>query len=1166
MNKNNSVGELLFHSLKKPLLIMRIAIFLLLVGFLQTKATNTYSQNTRLSISFSNTELVKVLDKIENQTEFYFLYNEKLIDAARKVSIEVKDGRIEEVLKDLFAGTDVQYSIIDRKIILAPAYLSQSQSQQAGKKITGKVTNLSGATLPGVTVLVKGTTVGVVTNTEGVYTLVLPDNAKELQISFIGMKTQDVSIGNQTTINVTLLEETVGLGEVVVVGYGTKTKATLTGAVTSVSGDQLVTTKNEAILNTMAGKTPGVILVQNSSEPGSYNNVLNIRGLGNPLIVLDGIAQENGNAFYRLSPNDIESISVLKDASAAVYGFRSANGVVLVTTKQGKTGKFSLEYNGLYGLQQQSGVPPVLGAVDFMQLENEFNTRGGYASGLIRTYSQAQMDDYRNGVKKSTDWIGLTMAKTVPQQIHSISATGGNDKITFHSSFSYLNQDGLFKNKSINYDKYNFVDNITAKLSNCIKANFSINGTVDSKTAPFVDATSFFNQVWNQNPLQTPYLTDTKQYPAQSWLDIKTNPLLLMDRNTVGSKKLNNLYLNSLATITYDAPWLAGLQFSATGSYDYWNNDNTFFKKQYNLYLDATPANLANPSIMQSPSTIQRQLYTFTNWMTRVQAEYKKSFNGHHVDAMILAEQSERKGDNFTAQRDLIIPIPLLQAGLANANQLGSMDPGSGTTLYPYDYVNRAFVGRLAYDYGTKYMVDFSARYDGSSKFTSNKQWGFFPSASVGWRISEEKFFKNTSFLSAVDNLKFRGSYGVLGDDGAIAYQYLTGYNYPASTSVGVGNVPAGDVFNGNFIPSAQNRGIANPNITWYTSKTLDAGFDYSMWHDKLGITFDWYLRNRSGLLATPAGAIPGVVGANMPQVNLNSDQTHGFELALSHHSVMGKFILDVTLWGTYTRTFWLHRGDLAPQTNSFNNWIYGRQDRVSDIAFVAKAAGQYQSWNQILTSPWYVSNTTLPGDPYFRDISGNNQQSNNSYIYNQYPALINANGAFPLMNFGSTINLRYQNFDIALVWQGSTLRNLQIPTDFTRFSIGTMYGNGITDFLNRWHPVDPAADPYDPTTAYVSGKYPYTGYTIPNNATNGFQDASYIRLKSLELGYTLPASLMKKAGMQSVRFFVNGYNLLTFSYMPKSQDPEHPGATGEGKGYAYPLNKVINFGVTVKF
>lgn len=1156
----------------KPSLVVKFLFLLLIASFFQVNASN-YSQTMKFSFEMKNAKVEDVLHQIEENSDFRFFYQREQVNVERKVNLNVKNLGIEAILLQLFKEQEVIFDIRHDNLILikAKSVLSEmmnidSTSPKQQNSIRGRVTDSQNQPIPGVTVVIKGTTNGTTTGGDGNYLLNNVPSGSILVFSFVGMKTQEMRVEQQTKIDITLADETITLEELVAVGYGTQRKATLTGSVAAVSAKDIITTKNEGVVNTLAGKIPGVIVVQNSAEPGSYNNVLNIRGLGNPLIVIDGIAQENASAFLRLSPSDIESISVLKDASAAVYGFRSANGVVVITTKQGKSGKFSLEYDGFYGFQRQSGVPPVLGPVDFMQLENEFNTRGGYASGLIRTYSQEQMDEYRNGTKKGTDWIDITMLKNAPQTQHTLSATGGTDKISFYSSFGYLFQEGLFKNKSLTYNRYSFTDNIKAQLTKSINVNFNLNGIVDNKQSPYTDVTSFFSEVWNMNPLQAPYLTDTKEYPAQSWLDIKYNPLIIMQPDIVGSKKNNHLYLNSAFTLTYDAPFLPGLQLSATGSYNYWNQNNTYFRKKYNLYVDATPASLANPAVMNSPSQVTREFYVFTNWMTRVQAEYKKSFNDHNINVLVLAEQSQRKGDNFAAARDLIIPLPLLAAGLANENQLGTMDPGSGTTLYPYNYVNRAYVGRLNYDFRSKYMAEFSFRYDGSSKFIKDKQWGFFPSASLGWRISEEEFFKSTGFLSSVDNLKLRTSYGILGDDGAMAYQFMTGYNYPA-ISGNPGVIPAGAVFDGNFIPSTQNRGIANTSLTWYTSKTFNTGVDYSMWNEKLGVTFDYFVRNRSGLLATPAGAVPGVLGAAMPQQNLNSDRTLGYELALSHHSRIGELILDATLSTSFTRTYWKTRGDQAPRTNSYDNWLYNRNNRVSDVAMILKYEGQYQGWDDILNSPWFVSNTTLPGDPYFKDISGSGQQYTNGYIYNNAPFLINANGDFPLMNFGSTMNLQYKNFDVALVWQGSTLRWTQLPGAFTRFSIGTMYGNGITDFLDRWHPVDPAADPYDPTTEYVSGKYPYTGYTIPTNTTMGFQNASYLRLKSIELGFSLPSYLVKTMGIQNARIYVNGYNLFTpISYMPRYQDPEHPGARNSGGGYAYPLNKVINLGINIKF
>lgn len=1032
--------------------------------------------------------------------------------------------------------------------------------------VSGKIADESGNGISGVSIIEKGTKNGVVTKEDGTFTIRLKNAKSVLLISHLGYVPQEIKVGNNTTLIVALKKSESDLDDVVVVGYGKQKAVTLTGSVVAVKSDQIITTRNDHILNDLSGKLPGVVVVQNTAEPGEYDqsNTFNIRGLGNPLIVIDGVAQQNEETFLRLNPNDIESISVLKDASAAVYGFKSANGVVLVTTKQGKAGKFTLGYLGTYGVQRESGVPPMAGPVDYMTLRNEFSMHN--IENGTRVYTQQQIDQYANGTLKGTNWIDLVMKQNTPETQQILTATGGNDRISFYSSLSYLYQDGLFKNNSINYNKYSFTSNITAKLSNTLKATFNLNGIADQRNDPYMGANNFFNIVWNMNPLQTPFLTNTTQYPTQSWLDNSLNPYIMMNPNYVGTKTYANKYLNSLFTLTYDAPFLKGLQFAFNGSYDYSTNNNTFFQKQYDVYRDTTAFYLANPTILQSPSTISRAFYEFSNWMTRLQAEYKRSFGGHNIDALVLAEQSERRGNNFSAQRDLVIPVPLLSAGLANSDQLATMDPGSATQPYPYDFINKAIVGRLAYNWRTKYLLEYSFRYDGSSQFISSHQWGFFPSASAGWRISEEKFFKNANFLSAVDNLKLRASYGVLGDDGAATYQYMTGYNYPASTNVSPTNIPAGAVFDGNFISSSQNRGIANPDLTWYTSKTFNAGIDYSMWHGKLGITADFFTRNRDGLLATRAGSLSGIVGATMPQENLNGDRTHGFELSLTHHSVLGRLVLDVTLNGSYTRTFWKQRLDLAPQTNSYNNWRNNTTSRATDVAFVIKPAGRYQNWNQIYNSPWWTPYGAVPGDYYFYDYSGGGQQNSSSYTYSNNVFLTNANGSFPLMNFGSTVNLAYKNFDFAVVIQAATLRHTQLPQDFTRFSIGTNYGNAILPFMDRWHPVDPNANPYDPSTQWIAGKYPYTGWTIPTGTTLDYENATYIRLKSIELGYSLPTAWMNRAKMQSARFFVNGYNLLTWSKMGKYEDPEHPGNNGIGSGYAYPLNKTINFGVDVKF
>jgi hypothetical protein len=307
-------------------------------------------------------------------------------------------------------------------------------------------------------------------------------------------------------------------------------------------------------------------------------------------------------------------------------------------------------------------------------------------------------------------------------------------------------------------------------------------------------------------------------------------------------------------------------------------------------------------------------------------------------------------------------------------------------------------------------------------------------------------------------------------------------------------------------------------------------------------------------------------VGASLPQENLNSDRAHGFELTLSHHSSFGKLLLNASVNASYTRNYWTSRPGDVTQTNSYNNWRNNPVNRPTDVVFLQETAGQYQNWQQILNSTWYVPNGTLPGDFYYTDYAGVGQQSSANSTYNYGTFLINAKGGYPLMNFGSSIGLKYQNFDLEMVWQGATMRYLQLPAAFTRFSIGQSKGNGIADFMNAWHPANANADPYDPNEKWVSGYYPMNGNAIPTTTTSYYINGSYLRLKSIEFGYSIPTLVLGKSGINYLRFFINGYNMWTSQKAPKSMDPEHPGNNGEASGYAYPLNKAINFGLDLKF
>jgi TonB-linked SusC/RagA family outer membrane protein len=589
-------------------------------------------------------------------------------------------------------------------------------------------------------------------------------------------------------------------------------------------------------------------------------------------------------------------------------------------------------------------------------------------------------------------------------------------------------------------------------------------------------------------------------------------------------------------------------------SFDYTLNNNKIFNKVYNTYTyNAATGVYAVTGTQQSPSTVRREFYEYPTTLGQFSLNYNHTFlNAHHVSALALYEQSHRVGDNFYSQRELAIPVEQLFAG-NSTNQQGSMTSNIANS---FDYQNAAYVGYLTYDYKSRYFAKFAFRYDGSSKFAPSKQYGFFPDYELGWRISEENFFKDMNALSFINNFKVRGSYGLTGDDGALRYQFLTGYTYPASGSAT--GQPAGAVFDGTFVNSVQSTGIANPSISWYTAKTLDIGLDIDAWKGLFGFTIDYFRRDRTGLLTNRILTVPDVVGAGLPQENLNGDRNEGFDFELRHENHIGK--LNYNLRGTFGFTRITNRYiERAKSGNSYQNWLQNNTNRYSGVYFGYGSDGQFQNYQDIEHSNIYVGRSTVTGDYRYLDWNGDGQIG----VDDSYPI---ANTGLPLITFGLNLGASYKGFDINLLFSGAAMVN----ATYTEQLGGPLWANGnaLTMFLDRWHPTDPNADPYDPNTKWVPGNYSYTGTNAYTNTLHNLHNASYARLKSAEIGYTLPSRLTSRVGIKGLRVFVNGYNVFTITGL-KYLDPEHPSAVSvvdQQFGYAYPIDKIFSFGLNLKF
>ncbi|HVW98359.1 MAG TPA: TonB-dependent receptor [Mucilaginibacter sp.] len=1027
--------------------------------------------------------------------------------------------------------------------LLTGIFLSLSVFAQGTAAIHGTVNDETGAALPGVSIKIKGTTTGTVSDVSGHFTL----NAaigQTLSFSFIGYKTTEVAIQNLTPITVKLTPSSSSLNEVVVVGYTTQKKGSLTSAVSQISGSEITTTKNENIVNTLTGKVPGLRVVQNTSEPGSFNNSFDIRGMGSPLIVVDGIPRPD---LARIDPNDVESISVLKDASAAVYGVRAANGVILVTTKKGKKGKMELNYTGTFGWQVPSKFPSSVNAVDYMTLVNEqsmHNANGGHL-----TYTDADFEAYQNGTKQSTDWHAATVNKSAPQMEQNLSASGGSDNSTYFVSLGMTGQDGILKSNDLDYKKYNLRSNLSTRVTKNLKFDLNVSGTMEEKNQPYQSPYWIFRSMWYQPPTNPVYANNNPLYLNN--LPNPLHPVAQADADVSGYQQYNNKWFQSAASLTYDIPFVKGLNVKALYSFDDVINDNKKYNKAYYLYTYNGATDTYAPSLNQSPSTIRREYYEYPTDLARFSINYDHSFGGvHNVSALLLYEESTRNADNFYAQRELSIPVDQLFAG-NSLNQQGNMSTGQ-----LYTYKNAAYVGDLSYDYKSKYLAKFAFRYDGSSRFGTDKQWGFFPDVELGWRISEENFWKNSSTLSFINNLKIRGSYGITGDDSASAYQFEGGYSYPASGSAT--GQPPGAVFDGTFINGVQNKGIPNPNITWYTSKTFDGGIDIEGWNGLIDVTFDYFIRNRSGLLATQLLTLPDVVGASLPQQNLNGDRTQGFDFEITHRNHIGKLAYNVR--ATFGMTNTMNTTQVQAQAgNSYLNWLNGTANRNNNVYFGYGSSGQYQSYKDIENSDQFTSRSVVVGDYKYEDWNGDGQVD----VSDSHPI---ATTGLPLITYGFNLGGSYQNFDFNFLFQGAAMVNASYLEQLsTPLWAG---GNALSQFLDRWHPADPKADPYSPSTVWVPGYYSYTGTVAYTNTLENLHSAAYLRLKSAEIGYSLPEKWMGRTGIRGVRIFANGYNLLTFTNL-KYLDPEHPSAVSavdQQYGYAYPLDKIYSFGVNVKF
>lgn len=1039
-------------------------------------------------------------------------------------------------------------------LFISALVMSSAAAQAQGIMVKGKVVDQHNEPVIGATVGVDKGKAKTVTDIDGNYTLQVPANA-QIVVNYIGMKPATQSVGGRRELNFVLQDDVNQLQDVVVVGYGTQKRGSITGSVAAVKGDEMVRTKNENPQNMLTGRVAGVRVWQKSSEPGSYNNNFDVRGMGTPLVIIDGVPRDMSD-FQRMNADDIQDISVLKDASASIYGLRSANGVVLVTTKKGQAGQTKFSYNGSYTIQSPKSMPKLLDAYKTMTLYNERNLNN--VNGGSKIYTDEMFDEFRNGTRRETDWNNLIFAKTSPQTNHNITVSGGNDKTQYFVSFGAFYQEGFFKSGDLNYHKYNITSNLTTEVYRGLKLSLNINAMTDKQNNPYCTSTDIIRNYWRQGVLFPAYADEAGTMLNYDGLDLEENTVAKMTADISGYRRYKQSQVLTSGIVEYDFGTLTnvlkGLKAKAMFSYDYHLNNNTIYRKQYYQYAydPATQTYKQKLYASSAPSNLRREHYDTQQFLSQYTLSYNRDFGPHSVAAVVGMETQRRTGDNFYAMRNLAFSSPYLFNGVEEGQVANSATGG----IYSANY--NAFIGRLNYSFAQRYLIEGQFRYDGSSKFAKGHRWGFFPSVSLGWVVSEEPWFKNIEFLKGVDQLKLRASYGEMGDDSGANYDWVAGYTYPSTSGnseKGYYNQYApGFIFGSQFVYAATPMAIPNELISWYKAKTFNVGVDFDTNNKLFGFSLDYFSRKMTGLYEYRTSVFPTVIGAKPPRENANSSRNFGMELELRHHNRIGRnFVYNVKGIVTITRQKYLTAIQNGPYANAYDQWRNDHlNNRYQGVQFGYEGNGRYQNWDEIWNETLYHEKDLLPGDYKYLDWNGDgeiNSQDEHPYAFDQTP----------WMNYSLSIDCAYKGFDFSMLWQGSALGSMSYEEPL--YSIWGQNGGGaLEQYWDRWHPADENADPYDPNTKWVKGYYAYTGHYPSANSTFNRVSTAYLRLKQIELGYTLPK--WKVFPSLNLRVYANAYNLFTITGV-KFVDPEHP---SDDLGRLYPLNRTYTFGVQVSF
>ena len=1132
---------------------MKKYLYLALVFSLMLLGSVMHAQNGRITMDVHDVTLEEAMDVIEKQSEYSFLYNKTLVDVSRKVTLKAENLPVRQVLDRLFAGTGISYDIRGRQIVLsyrnAPASEAPEEAVSgSGNVITGRVSDSAGEPLVGVGILIEGTLTGTITDMDGKFRLEVKDG-DILTVTSLGYETASVAvIPGRSSYSIVLQDSAEMLDDVVIVGYGVQKKASITGAITNVSGDEL---KVNATVNTssaLAGTIAGINSRMSDGRPGATTKI-SIRGMGSPLYIIDGV-QQTEDQFNNIDANDIESISILKDASASIYGLRAANGVVVVKTKSGHLNtRHTVNVKTMYGWQEFFRFPQPASAASYVRTK--------YQSDVIKmadnpsytpTYTREEYLKWQAGTERGYegfDWLDYATAPG-PQSYVGANISGGSDKVSYYVSLSNTNQDYAIRDFG-GFNRTNIQVNINAEISRRFSLGAQVSGRIETTKAPGLGGGDEVGWMlfgsYRNLPTVRPFVNDNPLYPAKTapsyiWTNFAATT---MSKTGEDVRKERAAYVNLNAEYRF-TDWLT---LKLIGGYSFAHNSRSKQVKAFDLYdYDESTGEYyvvdgeRNPELYKSSGIAEDYSGQFT-------LDFHKQFGAHNVALMVGGEASHHISPSFDF----------------TARPQTDMSPQVNTSVLETlnDYLDSpqaraGFIGRFTYDYDGRYLLELMGRYDGSWKFPPERRWGFFPSVSAGWRMTEEPWW-NTSLKRWVSDIKFKVSYGAMGDEstsGYSAFDYLEGYTYNAG----------GAVLDGQWIIGSAYRGLPVTNLSWQKVTMFNVGIEYGFFDNRLTGEINYFSRTLDGIPASPGITLPTEVGFTLPNENIASQKIRGFDGSMKWSDRVKDFSYSVEGNFTFSRKY---EWDREPWVLS-NSWqVYSSyySKRYSNQWWGHECIGQFESWEQIAGWPVDVDgfgNTTMrPGDLILKDENGDgvvNDMDKRPLGYRQDDV--------PYMSFNFNIALAWKGFDLALLFTGASMASFYM--DFELKNPLHDGGNSPAFMLDdAWH----LSDIDNPDSEYVPGKYPmvidgngsHSNYQKVNNFW--LRNVTYLKLRNLEFGYSLPKRLLSKARIENIRVFTSMQNLFSIDNLGEVDiDPE----IATGSGQQYPTTRVISFGLNLTF